>query len=89
MYIADILLLHCPTGLFTIFESKNPEIAKLYVVGKRRSTDFEALRFWKGRSGLHKRWLQCRCPVDQPIQLGPDRTFDSFDDSKSMKRLIL
>ena len=43
-----------PTDPFTIFELHYPQMDKLYVVRKRQSTDFEALKLWKGRSG---RWL--------------------------------
>ena len=41
-----------PTGLFIISESQDEEIGKDYVVQERRSTDFEASKLWKGRSGL-------------------------------------
>ena len=40
-----------PTDLFTNMEPQNPGIDKLYVVRKRQSTDFEALKLGKGRLG--------------------------------------
>ena len=40
-----------PTGRFPISESQDQEIGGIYVVHEIRATGFEALKFWKGRSG--------------------------------------
>ena len=40
-----------PTDLSQILVSQDQEIGEFYVVQKRRSTDFQALQLWKGRSG--------------------------------------
>ena len=41
---------YIPTDLFTILEPPNASIIKFYIVQKRRTTDFEASKSWKGRS---------------------------------------
>ena len=38
--------------LFHNYSAENPSIDELYVAEKRRSTDFNALKLWKGRSGM-------------------------------------
>ena len=40
-----------PTGPFTTLEPQDQVIGEATVVQKRRETDFEALKLWKGRSG--------------------------------------
>ena len=40
-----------PTDPFTILEPCDQEISSFYVDQKRRATDFEAPKLWKGRSG--------------------------------------
>ena len=40
-----------PTVPFPILEPHDQEIGEFYVVQKRRVTDFEAPKLWKGRSG--------------------------------------
>ena len=40
-----------PTNLFTISELQDQKIVEFYVVQKRRATDFEASKLWKGSSG--------------------------------------
>lgn len=43
-----------PTNPFTIFKAQNPSIDDLYLVWKHWSTDSEALKCWKGRSGIRE-----------------------------------
>ena len=45
------------TDPFTILQSQDKEIAQLNVVGKRRSTVFEALKLWNGPAGACDIWL--------------------------------
>ena len=40
-----------PTGPFTIAEPQDQEISEIYVVHKRRTSDFEAPKSWKGSVG--------------------------------------
>ena len=42
---------HYPPDQFTMIESQNPWIDRLYAVQKRRSTNFETLKLRKGRPG--------------------------------------
>ena len=50
----------CPTDPFPILEPRNPSIDKVYVALKRRSTDFEALKLWRGRSWIWNNWHEFR-----------------------------
>ena len=47
-----------PTDPFPISEPQVQEIGKLYAVHKRRATDFEAPKVWKGSSGLWNTWSE-------------------------------
>ena len=40
-----------PTDPFTILEPRDEEIVEFYAEQKRRATDFEAPKLWKGLSG--------------------------------------
>ena len=47
-YLRNLDYLARPTGPFTILETQELEIGKVYVAKERRATDFEAQKFGKG-----------------------------------------
>ena len=61
----------CPTDPFTFLEPPNMsiEISELHTL--HRSADFEALRFWKNRSGSRQReWMGGKCDRQIPPIMG-------------------
>ena len=48
---ANFLIQYHPTDHCTVLEPRSPSIGAFYEVQKRRSTDLEASKLWKGRSG--------------------------------------